>query len=109
MIIDIPEGREPIGYVWGEMAPGIGMAAATFSMSVYEHTTLGLREFEAARLRVAQINGCLFWRDALRLAILHDEVTHATFLTFDRVQQVLLSIAWQVTRNLVVTSRLRPT
>lgn len=63
MIIDIPEGKEPIGYVWGEMVPGIGMAAATFSMSVYEHTTLGLREFEAARLRVAQINGCLFCLD----------------------------------------------
>ncbi|MFK0185081.1 carboxymuconolactone decarboxylase family protein [Streptomyces rubiginosohelvolus] len=63
MIIDVPEGQEPIGYVWGEMVPGIGVAAATFSMSVYEHTTLGLREFEAARLRVAQINGCLFCLD----------------------------------------------
>ncbi|GAA1993670.1 carboxymuconolactone decarboxylase family protein [Catenulispora subtropica] len=63
MIIDIPEGKEPIGYVWGEMVPGIGPAAATFSMAVYEHTTLGLREFEAARLRIAQINGCLFCLD----------------------------------------------
>ena len=61
--IDIPEGQEPIGYVWGEMVPGIGMAAANFSLSVYEHTTLGLREFEAARLRIAQINGCLFCLD----------------------------------------------
>ena len=61
--IDIPEGQEPIGYVWGEMVPGIGMAAANFSLSVYEHTTLGLREFEAARLRIAQINGCLFCQD----------------------------------------------
>jgi AhpD family alkylhydroperoxidase len=63
VIIDIPEGREPIGYVWGEMVPGIGPAAAKFSMAVYEHTTLGLREFEAARLRIAQINGCLFCLD----------------------------------------------
>lgn len=39
------------------------MAAANFSLSVYEHTTLGLREFEAARLRIAQINGCLFCLD----------------------------------------------
>ena len=61
--IDIPEGQEPIGYVWGEMVPGIGMAAANFSLSVYEHTTLGLREFEAARLRIAQSNGCLFCQD----------------------------------------------
>lgn len=63
MNIDIPEGQEPIGYVWGEMVPGIGLAAANFSLSVYEHTTLGLREFEAARLRIAQINGCLFCLD----------------------------------------------
>ncbi|MGW5423922.1 carboxymuconolactone decarboxylase family protein [Streptomyces sp. NPDC003943] len=63
MIIDIPEGQEPIGYVWGDMVPGIGMAAANFSLSVYAHTTLGLREFEAARLRIAQINGCRFCLD----------------------------------------------
>ncbi|MET9954301.1 carboxymuconolactone decarboxylase family protein [Streptomyces sp. NPDC006339] len=63
MIIDIPEGQEPIGYVWGDMVPGIGTAAANFSLSVYAHTTLGLREFEAARLRIAQINGCRFCLD----------------------------------------------
>ncbi|WP_280464947.1 carboxymuconolactone decarboxylase family protein [Nocardia brasiliensis] len=65
MIIDIPEGKDPIGYVWGEMVPGIGVAASQFSLAVYSHSTLGLREFEAARLRIAQINGCLFcqnWR-----------------------------------------------
>lgn len=65
MNIDIPEGKDPIGYVWGELVPGIGMAAANLSLAVYQHTTLGLREFEAARLRIAQINGCMFcleWR-----------------------------------------------
>ena len=35
MIIDIPEGKDPIMYVWGEMVPGIGPAAATFATSVY--------------------------------------------------------------------------
>ena len=63
MIIDVPEGRHPIMYVWGEMVPGIGPAAANFSQKVYEDTTLGLREFEAARLRTAQINGCIFCQD----------------------------------------------
>lgn len=63
MNIDIPQDKDPIGYVWGEMVPGIGMAAANFSLSVYSHTTLGLREFEAARLRTAQINGCMFCLD----------------------------------------------
>jgi alkylhydroperoxidase family enzyme len=63
VIIDVPEGKHPIMYVWGEMVPGIGPAAATFSQKVYEDSTLGLREFEAARLRMAQINGCLFCQD----------------------------------------------
>lgn len=63
MNIDIPEGKDPIGYVWGEMVPGIGIAAANLSLAVYQHTTLGLREFEAARLRIAQINGCAFCLD----------------------------------------------
>ncbi|UBU17498.1 carboxymuconolactone decarboxylase family protein [Nonomuraea gerenzanensis] len=63
MRIDIPEGKDAIAYVWGEMVPGIGPAASRYSMAVYQHTTLGLREFEAARLRVAQLNGCAFCLD----------------------------------------------
>lgn len=63
MRIDVPDGQHPIEYVWGDLVPGIGMAAANFSLSVYAHTTLGLREFEAARLRIAQINGCVFCLD----------------------------------------------
>ena len=63
MHIDIPEGKDAIGYVWGEMVPGIGVAAANFSLSVYANTTLGLREFEAARLKIAQVNGCVFCLD----------------------------------------------
>jgi alkylhydroperoxidase family enzyme len=61
--VDIPEGKDAIEYVWGEMVPGIGVAASKFSAAVYTHTTLGLREFEAARLRIAQINGCAFCLD----------------------------------------------
>ncbi|AWW42293.1 carboxymuconolactone decarboxylase family protein [Streptomyces cadmiisoli] len=63
MRIDIPDGADPIPYVWGEMVPEIGMAASNFSLAVYAHTSLGLREFEAARLRIAQINGCVFCLD----------------------------------------------
>ncbi|MET9677350.1 carboxymuconolactone decarboxylase family protein [Streptomyces sp. NPDC006482] len=83
MIINIPEGQEPIGYVWGDMVPEIGTAAAAFSLSVYAHTTLGLREFEAARLRIAQINGCGFcldWRterDGVKVEDGFDEVVAA--------------------------------
>ena len=63
MIVDVPDGKDPISYVWGEMVPGIGPAAATLSLKVYSDATLGLREFEAARLRIAQINGCVFCQD----------------------------------------------
>ncbi|KKD06401.1 carboxymuconolactone decarboxylase family protein [Streptomyces sp. WM6386] len=63
MQIDIPQDADPILYVWGDLVPGIGPAASAFSLAVYENTTLGLREFEAARLRIAQINGCLFCLD----------------------------------------------
>ena len=63
MLVDVPEGKDPIRFVWGELVPRIGPAAARFSAAVYAHTTLGLREFEAARLRIAQINGCLFCQD----------------------------------------------
>ncbi|WP_305093939.1 carboxymuconolactone decarboxylase family protein [Prescottella sp. R16] len=63
MNIDIPEGKDPVGYVWGEMVPEIGVAASKFSLSVYANSTLDLREFEAARLRIAQINGCIVCMD----------------------------------------------
>jgi alkylhydroperoxidase family enzyme len=63
MFLEVPEGRDPITHVWGYLVPGIGPAAAAFSGAVYEHSTLGLEEFEAARLRIAQINGCLFCLD----------------------------------------------
>jgi alkylhydroperoxidase family enzyme len=63
MRVDVPTGKDPITYVWGELVPHIGPAAARFSAAVYAHSTLGLREFEAARLRIAQINGCVFCQD----------------------------------------------
>lgn len=63
MQIAVPEGKDPIRFVWGEMVPGIGPAAAAFSQSVYACSTLGLREFEAARLRIAQLNGCVLCQD----------------------------------------------
>ena len=63
MRVDVPEGQDPIIHVWGVMVPGIGPAAAKFAQAVYDHSTLGLREFEAARLRIAQVNGCLFCQD----------------------------------------------
>lgn len=63
MLVDVPEGKDPIMYVWGEMVPKIGMAAVKFSGAVYEHSSLALHEFEAARLTIAEVNGCIFCQD----------------------------------------------
>ncbi|MGW1614037.1 hypothetical protein ACWCQZ_32280 [Streptomyces sp. NPDC002285] len=40
MQIDIPDGAEPIPYVWGDLVPEIGHAASAFSLAVYQYTTL---------------------------------------------------------------------
>src|SRR3546814_1117189 len=49
--------HDPSAYVWTAYAPEIGAAAANYSRTVYERSTLSLREMEAARIRTADING----------------------------------------------------
>ncbi len=61
--VDLPSDKEPVTWVWGEAVPKIGVPAAMFSAAVYEHSSLTLREFEAARTRIAQVNHCLFCLD----------------------------------------------
>jgi alkylhydroperoxidase family enzyme len=54
-------------HVWANMAPALTAAAGGFSEAVYQRSTLGLREFEAARVRIAHINDCAVcrgWRTA---------------------------------------------
>lgn len=63
MLVDVPEGKDPISFVWGEMVPKIGLAAVKFSGAVYADSTLALHEFEAARLMIAEVNGCIFCQD----------------------------------------------
>ncbi len=63
MLVDVPEGKDPISFVWGEMVPKIGLAAVKFSGAVYADSTLSLEEFEAARLTIADVNGCIFCQD----------------------------------------------
>ncbi|MCJ0904768.1 carboxymuconolactone decarboxylase family protein [Rhodococcus sp. ARC_M6] len=63
MHITVPDGKDPTEYVWTELVPEIGRAARRFSRTVTAESTLGLREFEAARLRIAQINGCIVCMD----------------------------------------------
>jgi alkylhydroperoxidase family enzyme len=63
-----PESNDsPLQYVASMYAPEMLTAAMAFSRATYEYSALSLREFEAARYRVAQINGCQLcqnWRSA---------------------------------------------
>ena len=57
----------PIGYVTTHYAKPITAAAMAFSTSTYQPHEVSLREFEAARKRTADINGCAVcksWRSA---------------------------------------------
>ncbi len=49
----------PADYAFSHFATKISEAALAYTRTVYEHTTLSLREMEGARHRTALINGCL--------------------------------------------------
>jgi alkylhydroperoxidase family enzyme len=65
--VTVPEGADPLLYVWTSLARPLTAAAGGFTSAVYEHSGLSLREFEAARITIARINDCamcLDWRTA---------------------------------------------
>lgn len=59
--ITVPTGHEsnPYAFAAGTHAKPIMAAAAQFAAAVYCETALSLREFEGARMRTAQLNGCI--------------------------------------------------
>lgn len=59
--IDVPAERadNPYAYAADSHAREIMAAAGAFAQSVYRHSRLSLREFEAGRALVAELNGCL--------------------------------------------------
>jgi alkylhydroperoxidase family enzyme len=65
--VTVPPDRDPLVYVWTELAPPLTAAAGAYSSAVYEKSSLSLREFEAARTTMARINQCAIcidWRTA---------------------------------------------
>lgn len=65
--ISVPADRDPLMFLWTERAPALTSTAGAFSDAVYRSSSLPLREFEAARTRIAQINDCEIckgWRTA---------------------------------------------
>ena len=59
--IDVPaeDAANPYGFAARTHGGPIMAAADVFSKAVYQHSILSLREFEGARSRIAQINGCI--------------------------------------------------
>jgi alkylhydroperoxidase family enzyme len=65
--VTVPIEKDPLVYVWTELAPPLTAAAGRYSSAVYERSSLSLREFEAARITMARINRCAIcigWRTA---------------------------------------------
>ena len=74
--VDVPDGQDPLIHVWATLAPPLTGAAALLSDAVYSSSSLSLREFEAARTRMAQVNDCLLcldWRTGRDVAARTDE------------------------------------
>lgn len=61
MRIEVPVERshDPYGYAAEKLAPEIMSAGGAFAHAVYRHSRLSLREFEGARARTAEVNGCI--------------------------------------------------
>jgi alkylhydroperoxidase family enzyme len=65
--VTVPVEKDPLVYVWTELAPPLTAAAGAYSSAVYDRSSLSLREFEAARTTMARINQCAIcmdWRTA---------------------------------------------
>ena len=63
MRVDLPENiQDPFQELGRHYASEIVGSAQAFSKTVYAKTTLPLRIFEAARVRAAEINGCMVCR-----------------------------------------------
>jgi alkylhydroperoxidase family enzyme len=64
MNINLPAEQldNPVAYL-SAIAPEIVRAGHTFVTAAYQHSILTLREFEGARVRTAEINGCSFCRN----------------------------------------------
>jgi len=83
--VTVPAGSDPLIHVWTALAPKLTAAAGGYSHAVYEHSSLSLREFEAARITMARINDCalcLDWRTARDVpsrGALPDEVPEAFY------------------------------
>ena len=79
--IAVPEGKaDPEVRVWA-LRPEMGMGAGALSHAIYEQSIVPVRERELARMRIAQINGCVIcqqWRSTpgAEGAVTEDDYAH---------------------------------
>jgi alkylhydroperoxidase family enzyme len=65
--ITIPDDQNPVAHVWATKATALTSVGARMSDAIYNRSLLSLREFEGARIRIAEINDCAIcraWRSA---------------------------------------------
>ena len=58
-IAEVRGPGDPRIAIWQGLQPEMANAFVALSETVYQHTKLGFRVAEAARIRIAHINGCL--------------------------------------------------
>ena len=79
--IAVPEGKaDPEVRVWA-LRPEMGMGAGALSHAIYDESIVPVRERELARMRIAQINGCIIcqqWRSTpgAEGAVSEDDYAH---------------------------------
>ena len=79
--IDVPEGKaDPEVRVWA-LRPEMGIGAGALSHAIYDQSIVPVRERELARMRIAQINGCVIcqqWRSTpgAEGAVTEDDYAH---------------------------------
>ena len=79
--ITVPEGKaDPEVRVWA-LRPEMGMGAGALSHAIYDESIVPVRERELARMRIAQINGCVIcqqWRSTpgAEGAVTEDDYAH---------------------------------
>lgn len=57
--LDIPDGNGLEAHRLWQLAPHMGAGIAAMSDAVYAKSSLGIREREVARMRIAQLNQCV--------------------------------------------------
>jgi alkylhydroperoxidase family enzyme len=79
--IEVPEGKaDPEVRVWA-LRPEMGIGAGALSHAIYDESIVPVRERELARMRIAQINGCVIcqqWRSTpgAQGAVSEDDYDH---------------------------------